>query len=60
MVNERYPADTTIDKSDFDKEHCQRILDDSTGDGYTSSSWVRVCPPGKLFFTALLCMLMVY
>lgn len=36
MVNERYPADTTIDKSDFDKEHCQRILDDSTGDGYTS------------------------
>ncbi|MCK9293861.1 MAG: DUF4209 domain-containing protein [Desulfobulbaceae bacterium] len=36
MANERYPADTTIDKSDFDKEHCQRILDDSTGDGYTS------------------------
>lgn len=36
MVNERYPADTAIDKSDFDKEHCQRILDDSTGDGYTS------------------------
>jgi len=36
MVNERYPADTTIDKSDFDKEHCQMILDDSTGDGYTS------------------------
>jgi hypothetical protein len=36
MVNERYPADTTIDKSDFDYEHCQRILDDSTGDGYTS------------------------
>jgi len=36
MVNERYPADTAIDKSDFDKEHCQRILHDSTGDGYTS------------------------
>ena len=36
MANERYPADTTIDKSDFDKEHCQRILDDSTGDGYNS------------------------
>jgi len=36
MVNERYPADTTIDKTDFDKEHCQRILDDSTGDRYTS------------------------
>lgn len=36
MANERYPADTTIDKSDFDKEHCQRILDDSTGEGYTS------------------------
>ncbi|NCD34990.1 MAG: DUF4209 domain-containing protein [Spartobacteria bacterium] len=36
MANERYPADTTIDKSDFDKEHCQRILEDSTGDGYTS------------------------
>lgn len=36
MANERYPADTTIDKSDFDKEHCQRILNDSTGDGYTS------------------------
>lgn len=36
MANERYPAETTIDKSDFDKEDCQRILDDSTGDGYTS------------------------
>jgi len=36
MTNERYPADTSIDKSDFDNEHCQRILDDSTGDGYTS------------------------
>lgn len=36
MANERYPADTTIDKSDFDKDHCQRVLDDSTGDGYTS------------------------
>jgi len=36
MVNERYPADTTIDKSDFDKEYCQRILDESSGDGYTS------------------------
>lgn len=36
MANERYPADTIIDKSDFDYEHCQRILDDSTGDGYTS------------------------
>lgn len=36
MVNERYPADTTIDKSDFDKGDCQRILDGSSGDGYTS------------------------
>lgn len=36
MANERYPADTTIVKSDFENEHCQRILDDSTGDGYTS------------------------
>ena len=36
MVNERYPANTTIDKNDFDKEDCQRILDDSTGDGYIS------------------------
>lgn len=27
VINERYPADTTIDKSDFDKDVCQRILD---------------------------------
>ena len=36
MVNERYPAETTIEKCDFDKEDCQRILDESSGDGYTS------------------------
>lgn len=36
MVTERYPADTTVDKSDFDKGDCQRILDGSSGDGYAS------------------------
>ena len=36
MANERYPADTTIDKSDFKKDDCQMILEESSGDGYTS------------------------
>lgn len=34
MTEERYPVETVIDKSDFDKEACQRILDDSDGDEY--------------------------
>ncbi len=38
MTNERYPADTIIDKSDFDKDSCQKILDDSSDDRYTSIS----------------------
>lgn len=36
MYNEKYPADTIIDKSDFDKEDCQRILNDLPDDEYTS------------------------
>jgi hypothetical protein len=36
MVNERYPADTLIEPSDFDKADCERILNESSGDGYTS------------------------
>lgn len=35
-MNEKYPADTTIESSDFDKDDCQRILNESSGDGYTS------------------------
>lgn len=36
MVNERYPADTTIEKSDFSGANCEKILNESSGDGYTS------------------------
>lgn len=36
MYNEKYPADTIIDKSDFDKEDCQRILNDLPDNEYTS------------------------
>lgn len=36
MVNERYPEDTIISKEDFDKEHCQRILGDTSQNGYHS------------------------
>jgi hypothetical protein len=36
MVNERYPADTMIDVSDFDDADCRRILNESSGDWCTS------------------------
>ena len=36
MTDEKDLADTVVDKSDFDKEDCQRILDSSTRDDYYS------------------------
>lgn len=36
MINERYPSDTEINADDFDKENCQRILNEASCERYTS------------------------
>ena len=36
MTNGRFPADTAICKDDFDKDDCQRILEDASGEEYST------------------------